>query len=172
MRPLITSSEIEQEVAKLGSTIADDYQGRRLTVLGVLTGSIVLLADLIRRIDLPLQVGLIQAASYRGRTTTPGPLAINQDFLPEIRDRNVLLIDDIFDTGQTLSRLVEIVQQAKPAEIRTAVLLLKKGRSTVEMRPDYVCFPIPDEFVVGYGLDYNDEYRHLPYIAALDESDL
>ncbi len=172
MRILLDESRIRDGVAMLGRRIADEYRDKPLTVLGVLTGSIVLLADVIRCIDVPLRVGLIQASSYRGRAVRPGELTITDDLLPDIASRNVLLIDDIFDTGRTLTALLERVRQRRPASLRSAVLLWKEGRSEVAGEPDYFCFKIPDVFVVGYGLDYNDEYRHLPYIAALEEADL
>ena len=172
MKQLIDEEKIREKVAELGQRIADEYRDRPLTILGVLTGSIVLIADLIRRIDLPLRVGLIQASSYRGATTSPGHLTVNAELVPDIRDRDVLLVDDIFDTGQTMSRLIETVTAMQPRSVKSAVLLWKTGRSTVSLEPDYHGFQIPDQFVVVYGLDYNDEYRHLPYIATLDEDDL
>ena len=172
MKRLIDENDISTAVGKLGRRIADDYRDRTLTVLGVLTGSIVLLADLIRSIDLPLRVGLIQTSSYRGRSTTPGELTVNTELLPDIADQDVLLVDDIFDTGRTLTAVYSSVEQRHPRSIRSAVLLWKEGRQTVDLEPDYHCFRIPDVFVVGYGLDYNDEHRHLPHIATLEESDL
>ena len=172
MTPLIEESEIRQKVRELGRRIADDYRDRPLTILGVLTGSIVLLSDLIRSIDLPLRVGLIQASSYRGTATTPGKLVVNATFTPDITDRDVLLVDDIFDTGQTMQSLLETVTGMNPRSVKSAVLLWKTERSRVTLKPDYHAFRIPDLFVVGYGLDYNDEFRHLPYIASLDEQDL
>ena len=164
--------EIRLAVASLGKQIATDFCDEPVTVLGVLTGSIVFLADLIRSIDLPHRVGLIQASSYRGATTSPLELRINDSLLPDIRGRSVLLVDDIFDTGSTLSALLSTVQVYKPRRIRSAVLLWKTGKSKVDIQPDYHCFQIPDRFVVGYGLDYNDEFRHLPYIGIPDEADL
>ena len=172
MQTLIEANEIQTVVADLGKRIASEYQGEPLTVLGVLTGSIVFLADLIRTIDLPLRVGLIQASSYRGATTLPLELRINDSLVPDIRDRAVLLVDDIFDTGQTLSALIDTIRRSSPRSVRSAVLLWKTGKAQVSIQPDYHCFPIPDRFVVGYGLDYNDDYRHLPFIAALEPKDL
>ena len=172
MRPLISESEIQQGVAALAEKISAEYRDRPLLVLGVLTGSIVLLADLIRRIDLPLRVGLIQASSYRGETTHGGELRVNEAWLPEMANRDVLLLDDIFDTGRTLERLLEQVRGLNPRSVRSAVLLWKEGRQRVSLNPDYHCFRIPDVFVVGYGLDYNDEYRQLPFIAALEPEDI
>lgn len=172
MQTLIQEPEIRAVVAQLGQRIANEYRGRPLTVLGVLTGCIVFLSDLIRAIDTPLRIGLIQASSYRGPTTTPSELHINDSLLPDIRNRDVLLIDDIFDTGQTLSALLENIHSHHPTSLRSAVLLWKTGKSQVAIEPDYFCFQIPDRFVVGYGLDYNDDYRHLPFIAALDPADV
>jgi hypoxanthine phosphoribosyltransferase len=172
MTPLILAADIERRVAELGRAIAGDYRGRPLTILGVLTGSIVLVSDLIRRIDVPLRVGLIQASSYRGAATTPGTLTVNSELLPDIAGRDVLLVDDVFDTGQTLATLVRTVATMNPRSVESAVLLWKEGRGRVDVQPRYHGFRIPNVFVVGYGLDYNDEYRHLPYIAALDENDL
>ena len=172
MQTLIEEREIHAVVTELGKRLAEEYRGQPLTVLGVLTGSIVFLSDLIRTIDLPLRVGLIQASSYRGLTTEPLDLRINDSLLPDIRDRAVLLVDDIFDTGNTLSALLSTVRLYHPRSVRSAVLLWKTGKAKVTIQPDFHCFQIPDRFVVGYGLDYNDDHRHLPFIAALESSDL
>lgn len=172
MKTLITEAEIQSAISELAKIIERDYRERPLTVLGVLTGSVILLADLIRCIDLPLRVGLLQASSYRGKATTPGRLEVNIDFVPDIADRDVLLLDDILDTGQTLNRLVEQVKTLKPRSLRTAVLLWKNERTVEDIKPDHFCFQIPDTFVVGYGLDYDDQFRNLPYIAALEDTDL
>src|SRR5262249_43146507 len=128
---------------------------------------LMFLADLVRHLDLPLRIGLIQASSYRGETTTPGQLRVIPEMLPDVHGRHVLLLDDILDTGQTLTYLIEHIQSLGPASLRVGVLLRKLGRQPVPLRPDYCGFDIPDAFVVGYGLDYNDEYRHLPYLAVL-----
>ncbi|SFI09964.1 hypoxanthine phosphoribosyltransferase [Planctomicrobium piriforme] len=168
VRVLIPQETISDAVQQLGRRITEDYQGHNLTVLGVLTGSIVLVTDLMRQIALPHQLGLVQASSYRGTATTPGELTINLDFLPDIRGRDILLVDDIFDTGRTLSAIHAQLQQFQPRTVRSAVLLWKTARRTVEATPDYYCFEIPDEFVVGYGLDYNHQFRHLPYIGVLE----
>lgn len=172
MRVILTEAEIHDGIAGLAARITDDYRGRPLTVLGVLTGSLIFLSDLVRRLDIPLRVGLIQASSYRGRSTSPGALTIGTTTFPDLAGRDVLLLDDIYDTGQTLAALIESLAKLKPASLRSAVLLWKEGRQRVEVTPDYHCFRIPDIFVVGYGLDYNDEYRHLPHVAALNEDEL
>jgi hypoxanthine phosphoribosyltransferase len=172
LKVLISEAEIRGRVAELGRRITADYHDRPLTVLGVLKGSIVLLSDLIRQVAVPHRVGLLQASSYRGATTTSGDLVVQRDFLPEIAGRDILLLDDIFDTGRTLAALLDLVAERQPRSLRSAVLLWKEGRQAVSLEPDYYCFKIPDVFVVGYGLDYNDDYRHLPYVAALEPEDL
>jgi hypoxanthine phosphoribosyltransferase len=172
MKTLLSEAEIRGRVDEMAAAVARDYEGRPLTVLGVLTGSLMFLTDLVRRIDLPLRIGLIQASSYRGRTTTAGQLTIDTGLVPDVRGRDVLLLDDILDTGRTLERLAAAVERFEPTRLRTAVLLWKTARTEVDLTPDYCGFQIPDEFVVGYGLDYNDHYRHLPYIAVLEEGDL
>ena len=172
MKILIPEQSIRARVADLGSSIARDYEDRRLTILGVLTGSIVLLADLIRAIDLPLRVGLIQVSSYSGRATVPGELTINDKLVPDLTGRDVLLVDDIFDTGRTIASLYDRINSFRPRSLRSAVLLWKENRCEVDLTPDYHGFRIPNRFVVGYGLDYDDEYRHLPYIAVLEEADI
>lgn len=169
IRCLLNESEIAAGVAQLGRQITSDYQDKRLTILGVLTGGVVLVTDLMRRVPLRHQLGFIQASSYRGRTTESGELRINDEFLPDLRGRDVLLVDDIFDTGKTITQIVKQLQSRGPREIRTAVLLWKKARTQVDAVPNYYCFDIPDEFVVGYGLDFNGEYRNLSYIGVVDE---
>jgi hypoxanthine phosphoribosyltransferase len=167
MNVLISADRIRERVDALGAEIAADYDGKPLTVVGVLTGCLVFLADLIRRLNHPTHIGLIQASSYRGTATTPGELIVNDALLTDVAGQHVLLLDDIFDTGQTITKLVENLSGRGPASVRTCVLLRKVGRQTVAFEPDYVGFEIPDKFVVGYGLDFNDAYRHLPFIAEL-----
>jgi hypoxanthine phosphoribosyltransferase len=168
VRVLISQDEIRDRVDKVASQIARAYEGQPLTIVGVLTGCLVFLADLIRRLDLPLKIALVQASSYRGATTTAGQLHVQDELLPDLKGRHILLIDDILDTGRTLKHMVEHLRNLGTASVRTAVLLRKEGRQEVEIEPDFIGFTIPNEFVVGYGLDYDDEYRNLPFIAVLD----
>ena len=172
MQPLLSPAQISERVAELGGQLARDYADRPLTVVGVLSGSVIFLADLIRRIDVPHQIGFVEASSYRGETTTGAQLTVSVDRLPEIAGRDVLLIDDILDTGRTLSALHDLIAARHPASLRTAVLLWKEGRQVVDFLPDYHAFRIPDAFVVGYGLDYNNDYRHRPDIVILEPHDL
>jgi hypoxanthine phosphoribosyltransferase len=168
MQMLISADRIQQRVEELARQIAADYHERRpVTIVGVLTGSLIFLADLVRRLDLPLRIGLIQASSYRGPTTSPGELRVSPELLPDVRDHHVLLLDDILDTGQTLRHLVDHIRGLGAASVRTAVLLRKEGRQQVQIEPDYCGFTIPDKFVIGYGLDYDDQFRHLPHVAVL-----
>lgn len=167
MEILIPEGRIRERVAELARQIKADYQDQPVTIVGVLVGSLMFLADLVRHLDLPLRIALIQASSYRGATTTAGELRIQSELVPDVRGRNVLLLDDILDTGRTLAHLVQYFHALEPATLRVAVLLRKHGRQEVALEPDYCGFEIPDAFVVGYGLDYNDEYRHLPHIAVI-----
>jgi hypoxanthine phosphoribosyltransferase len=169
---LLTEEQVQAGVRRLAGEVAAHYGDRPLTIIGVLTGSIVLLADLIRQLDMPLRVGVVQARSYRAGATSPGELTINAELLPEVHGCEVLLVDDIFDTGQTLRALIAQFKQLAPASLRSAVLLRKLGRQRAEMEPDHIGFEIPNEFVVGYGLDHGDAFRNLPYIAALEASEL
>src|SRR5947209_5639623 len=167
MEILIPADRIQHRVGELARQISADYRDRPVTIVGVLTGSLMFLADLVRHLDLPLRIGLIQASSYRGASTERGELVIQQDFDFDVRGRHLILLDDILDSGQTLSKLVGQFEQMGAASIRVAVLLRKRDRQLFPLEPDYCGFEIPDVFVIGYGLDYNDEYRHLPYVAIL-----
>jgi hypoxanthine phosphoribosyltransferase len=170
VKVLLNQQQLEAGVERLARAIDGLYVGRPLTIIGIMTGSVVLLADLIRKLEMPLRVGVIQTSSYRG--TSRGSLTINSELMLDITDRDVLLIDDIFDTGHTLREVIQMMSSLGPASLRSAVLLKKSGRQEVQLIPDFVAFDIPDEFVVGYGLDFNDEYRNLPYLACLESSDL
>jgi hypoxanthine phosphoribosyltransferase len=170
MRVLVSAEQIQSSIDRLAVEIREREGSRPLTVIAVLTGSIIFLADLIRKLDMPLRVGVLQARSYMG--TERGSLIINAEMLPEVAGRDVLVIDDIFDTGHTLAQVLAMLRDLGPKSISTAVLVLKQGKQQVTMRPDYVGFEIPDVFVVGYGLDYNDAYRNLPFLAALEPEDI
>ena len=170
MKVLLDEQQLKQGVQEMARQINEAYGNRPLTIIGLLTGSIVLMADLIRRLEMPLRVGVVQASSYSG--TMRGTLTINADMMLDITDCDVLLVDDIFDTGNTLSEVQLLMKDLGPASLKSAVLLLKKGCQQIDWKPDFIAFEIPDEFVVGYGLDYNDEYRNLPYLACLEPTDV
>lgn len=167
MQVLLPAERIQQRVGELARQIAVDYEGRPVTIVGVLTGCLMFLADLVRQLDLSLRIDFIQASSYRGATTKAGELHIHPGLAPDVRGRHVLLLDDILDTGKTLVHLRSHLNDLGAASLRIGVLLRKRGRQEVDIEPDYCGFEIPDAFVVGYGLDFNDEYRHLPYIGVL-----
>ena len=161
MKVLIQEAEIQAAVNRIAAEIREKEGGKPLTVVAIMTGSIVFLADLIRKLDIPLRVGVIQTSSYRDGDNR-GKLVINSE----------LLVDDIFDTGHTLFEVIALLDEFRPRSIKSAVLLHKVGKQLVEMVPDFVGFEIPDKFVVGYGLDYNDAFRNLPFIGVPDPEDL
>jgi hypoxanthine phosphoribosyltransferase len=169
MDVLISSESIRARLDEVSDEIARAYEGKAVTVVGILNGCLMFVADLIRRIDLPLRVAFITASSYRGSATTPGRLEVHDELLPDLTDRHVLLLDDILDTGKTLTRVIAHLINRGAASVKVGVLLRKTGRQEVPFEPDFVAFTIPDKFVVGYGLDFNDEYRHLPYVGVLPE---
>ena len=170
MKTLLDENQLNSGVEDLANQINKAYGNTPLTIVGVLTGSVVLMADLIRKLKMPLRVGVVQTSSYQG--TERGQLTINSEMMLDITGRDVLLIDDIFDTGHTLAEVTQLMNDLGPTSLKSAVLLLKTGRQEVDWKPEFVAFDIPDEFVVGYGLDYNDEYRNLPYLACLEPADL
>lgn len=172
MKTLLSESQLREGVQRVAGEINAHYDGRPLTIIGVLTGSVVLLADLIRLLQMPLRVGVVQARSYSGSATTRGQLTINAELMPDIAGRDVLLVDDIYDTGHTLAEVIRQMHGLGPRSVRACVLLVKQGRQEVDVPIDHIGFEIPNEFVVGYGLDYQDEYRNLPYLAALEDDDL
>lgn len=171
MKTILTEAELQEGVRRIADELNQTYAGRPLTIVGVMTGCIILLSDIIRQLKMPLRVGVVQASSYRDSTTS-GSLVINSELMLDISERDVLILDDIFDTGKTMVKLIEKMNELSPKSLQTGVLLLKKGQQQVEYRPDYVAFEIPNEFVVGYGLDYRDQYRNLPYLAALEEQEI
>lgn len=171
MKVLLSEEQVQVGVRRMADEIARHYGETPLTILAVMTGSVVLLADIIRLLAMPLRVGVLQASSYRGGTQR-GELVVNLELTPDVVGRDVLLIDDIFDTGHTLQRIVMLLKEAGVRSVRTAVLLRKTARCEVSLKPDFVGFDIPDEFVVGYGLDYCDAYRNLPFIAVLTPEEI
>ena len=171
MKTLLTEDQLQIGVARMASQITAVYGREPLTIVGILTGSIVLLADLIRLLEMPLRVGVLQASSYRQGTTRES-LVVNAEMMLDIQGRDVLLVDDIFDTGHTLLEVIAQLKRFEVTSVRSAVLLRKEGRQEVPLEPDFVGFEIPDEFVVGYGLDYRDLYRNIRSLAVLEPDDL
>lgn len=166
-RVLIDEHAIAGRVAGLGEAICRDYRGLDLLVVGVLKGAMMFLSDLIRHIQLPLTVDYVAVSSYGSGTGTSGAVRILKDLDLAVEGRHVLLVEDIVDSGLTLSYLHGFLQSRAPASLRVCALLDKPSRRRVPLRPDYCGFEVPDVFVVGYGLDYREQYRHLPFIAVL-----
>ena len=171
MKILFDQDQIRQGITQLGSKLNEQYGQSPITVVAIMTGSLVMLADLIRCLEMPLRISLIRASSYRGGISS-GELHVEELQRLDIQDRDVLLIDDIFDTGKTLLEVSKRLEDLRPRSLKTAVFLNKQGTSQVQLKPDYSVFDIPNKFVVGYGLDYDDYYRNLPYVAVLEPSDI
>lgn len=165
-RTLISARQLQRRVKELGMRIQQDYAGHDLTMVALLKGTFIFLADLVRQVDLPLELDFIGASSY-GRGTRPGKLTFTKDLQLPVAGRHVLLVDDILDTGATLGAVARRLRARKPASLRTCVLLDKPSRRTVPFQADYVGFTIPDHFVVGYGLDYAERFRNLPFVGVL-----
>ncbi len=165
---LVSQGEIEAKVAALGRQISEDYRGENLLLVGLLRGAIVFLSDLMRAIDVPVQLDFIGISSY-GDTVDSGAVRLVMDLETDIADKHVLIVEDIVDTGKTLFYLVENLRARNPASLRICALLDKPERRQVPIDVDYVGFEIPDRFVVGYGLDFAEGYRNLPFVGVLKE---
>ena len=165
---LLTEEQIAAKVTELGKRISDDYAGRQLTLVSVLKGSLPFMADLMRRISLPLRIDLMEVSSYGGTSTeSSGLVRILKDLSAPIDGRDVLLVEDIIDTGLTLNYLIRYLKGKNPNSIKVCSLLDKPARRLVEIPLDYVGFEIPDAFVVGYGLDFGEVYRNLRFVGVL-----
>jgi len=167
---LFDAARIEETVDRLGDEIQSTYGDEEVTAVVVMRGGLVFAADLIRRLEMPLRLDFVHVSSYHG--TQPGALAVQGGFDFDLTDRHVLIIEDILDTGRTLKRICELAATRSPRSLRTVTLLDKPSRRAVDFEPDFTGFTIPDKFVVGYGLDYNERWRNLRDIVALDPQDL
>ncbi len=166
-RVLFTQQQIAARVDELARQVQHDYCSLSPTLIGILTGSFVFMADLLRRLDFDLRVDFMAVSSYEDGTVSSGKVRITKDLDHDIAGKHLLIIEDIIDTGQTLKQLTGVLADRGPASIRLCCLLDKPSRRVAEISADYTGFTIPDAFVVGYGLDYAQAYRHLPYIAVL-----
>ncbi|HIC93588.1 MAG TPA: hypoxanthine phosphoribosyltransferase [Anaerolineae bacterium] len=164
---LITEEELQARVAELGKAISDDYRGKDLLLVCILRGAVVFLSDLMRHITIPHEIDFMAVSSYGAATETSGIVRILKDLETSIEGRNVLIVEDIVDTGLTLNYIINNLNTRRPASLRTCVLLNKPERRLVDVPLDYVGFDIPNKFVVGYGLDYGEKYRNLPFIGVL-----
>ena len=165
-RVLITQPQLARRIKLMAREIEQDFAGRETVVVALLSGTIMFLADLMRHLSLPLLLDFMGVSSY-GAGSESGELVITKELRLDVRGRDVLLVDDILDTGKTLSRVVPILRALKPRRIKTCVLLNKAARRVEKIQADYVGFEIPDYFVIGYGLDYAERYRQLPFVGVL-----
>ncbi len=168
---MLSQAQLTNRVAELGAEITRDYAAKDLVLVGVLKGSFMFMADLARAIDLPLRCDFLGLSSYGSSTKSTGVVAFTKDLSGPVEGRDVLIIEDIVDTGLTMAYLLKNLQTRKPASTRIASLLSKPARRQVEIDVDYLGFTIEDRFVVGYGLDFDGLYRNLPYIGTIDDGD-
>lgn len=167
LKVLLSEEEILAKVQKIGRQITEDYQDKNLLMVSVLKGSVVFMADLMRSVDCHARIDFMSVSSYGSGTKTSGVVKIIKDLDLNLEGYDLLLVEDILDSGKTLYYLREILKERNPASIRIATLLNKPARREADITPDYSCFEVPDEFVVGYGLDFAEKYRNLPYIGVL-----
>lgn len=166
---LIPEADIRERVAELGQVISESYEGKEVVLVGILTGSFYFLTELSQRIKVPVEIDFMAASSYGNATESSGQVILTKDLSRSIEGKHVIIVEDIIDSGNTLKMLGELLKKRNPASIELAVLLDKPERRVVDIEADYVGFEIPDEFVVGWGLDYRQKYRNLPYVGILKE---
>ncbi len=167
---LISQQEIEKRVKELGKQIEKDYAGKAPYMVCILKGSLIFFSDLIRNIDLPIIVDTMSVSSYGASTISSGNVRIKKDLVDDIAGKDVIVVEDIIDSGHTLNALCKLLSERKPASLKVATLLDKPSRRKVEFKGDYVGYEIEDKFVIGYGLDYAEKYRNLPYVGVLELS--
>jgi hypoxanthine phosphoribosyltransferase len=166
---LISRDEIAKAVDRLACEIERDYQGKQPLLISVLKGSFVFMADLIRQLDLPLELDFVRLSSYGAARESSGKVRVAQGAKTPIKDRDILVVEDIVDTGITISFLLDYLQKKKPASLKLCVLTDKPSRRRVPVPIDYLGFTVPDKFIVGYGLDFNERFRNLPHIYTLED---
>ncbi len=164
---LISEEQIQQKIAEIGARICTDFAGEQILIVAVLKGALLFLADLIRHIDLPLAIDFLAVSSYGAGTESSGVVRILKDLDETIEHQNVIIVEDIVDSGRTLDYLLRMLRQRNPATLHVCTLLDKRERREIDVPIDYVGFEVPDAFVVGYGLDYAEHYRQLPFIGVL-----
>lgn len=167
-RPIVTQEEMRTRIKELGKQIATDYAGKDFVLVGVLKGAYAFYADLARAIRIPMRVDFLIVTSYGSQSKTSGKVKVVTELTEDIRGKDVLLVEDIVDSGLTVQYLIKTLAKHKPKSIKVCTLLSKPERRTINVQLDYVGFKIPDKYVIGYGLDYQQKYRNLPYLAVLD----
>lgn len=163
---LLTEKQIQKRVKQLGKIISDDYRGKEPVIICMLKGAVYFFADLIKHIDIPVMIDFARLSSYRNGTTS-GKMELIADITAEIENRDVLIVEDIVDSGKTLSYFIDLLKEKKPASIKICTFLDKKERREVDITADYIGFDIPCGFVIGYGLDYAERYREFPFLAEI-----
>ena len=165
---LLTEEQIAEKVKELGAQISKDYEGKNLVLVSILKGSVVFMADLMRAVSIPCSIDFMVVSSYGGsNTTSSGLVKIIKDLDGDLSGKDVLIVEDILDTGVTLSNLVPMLKMRNPNSVKICTILDKPSRRKADIQPDYEGYQVPDEFVVGYGLDYDEKYRNLPYVGVL-----
>lgn len=167
---LVSEQQLKDKVAQLGAQISQDYAGKDLVLVSILKGAVVFMADLMRAVTIPCSIDFMVVSSYGAGTTTTGLVKIIKDLDSDLSGKDVLIVEDILDTGVTLSNLVPMLKMRDPNSLRSCAILDKPSRRRADIQADYIGFQVPDEFVVGYGLDYDEKYRNLPYVGVLKPS--
>ena len=167
---LISKDELDQIVKRLGAEITADYKGKDVLLIGILKGSVIFMADLMREIDVPCNIDFMAVSSYGKGTKTTGVVKINKDLDNDIQGKDIIIIEDILDSGKTLYYIRDILTARNPASIKICTLFDKPERREADIKADYIGSLVPNEFIVGYGLDYSEYYRNLPFIGVLKES--
>ncbi len=168
---LITQEELDKRITEIAEQIDKDFESKDITLVCVLKGGVIFMADMAKKLKQKVEFEFIDASSYHGGTTSCGKITINKDLETSIEGKHVILLEDIVDTGRTLSYLIDYLKEKKPASLKLCTLLDKPSRRVIDVNADYIGFTIPDAFIVGYGLDYDQKYRNLPYIGILHLDD-
>lgn len=172
IRVLLTEEEVERRIGEIAEQISKDYAGQEVHLICILKGGVFFTCELAKRLTVPVTMDFMSVSSYGGGTESSGIVKLVKDLDESLEGKNVLIVEDIIDSGRTLAYLIDVLNQRKPAEIRLCTLLDKPERRVKkQVKVDYVCFTIPDEFVVGYGLDYDQKYRNLPYIGVVEQDE-
>lgn len=166
---LCSEEQLSAKIAELGAAITKDYAGKDLLMVSILKGSVMVMADLMRAVDLPLQIDFMNVSSYGAGTETKGSVKILKDLDVDIKGKDLLIVEDILDSGVTLHNLINLLKQRNPASIEICTLFSKPARRQVDVEAKYIGYEIPDAFIVGYGLDFSEKYRNLPYVGILKE---
>ena len=164
---LLTEQQLRARICDLGQQITADYDGKAPVMIGILKGAAMFLVDLIRAVDLPLEIDFMAVSSYGAATESSGVVRILKDLDTAIEGRHVMLVEDIIDSGLTIAYVLDMLRRRRPASLKVCALLVKEKAAAAGLKADYVGFTIPDKFVVGYGLDYDERYRNLPYVGVL-----